>query len=120
MPWLGAQVLKPRCLGSHQLHSGATLILCFLKQAAEMMETFWGFDEMINVKCLELCLAQGKCSTNDYYLVWSVLLAQGQCVENPGGKTEHNIPGAGQAAGGGAARLRTASGCTMDTISGQR
>lgn len=120
MPWLGAQVLEPGCLGPHQLHSGAALILCFLRQATEMMETFWGFDETINVKCLELCLAQGKCSTNDHYLIWSVLLAQGQRVENPGGKTEHNILGEGQAAGDGAARLRTSSGCATDTISGQR
>lgn len=46
----------------------------------------------------ELHLACGKRSTKGYYLVWSVLLTQGQCVKSPGGKAEHSILGEGQAA----------------------
>ena len=46
----------------------------------------------------ELHLACGKRSTKGYYLVWSVLLTQGQCVKSPEGKAEHSILGEGQAA----------------------
>ena len=40
---------------------------------------------------------------NGHYLVWSVLLTQGQCVESPGGTADHSILGEGQAARDGAA-----------------